>query len=57
MLKQIKLGKRTMWFLNLESFKISTDSPANKLKKYYDKNKNTAEWGKKYEREKRGHAE
>ena len=33
--------------LNLASDKLSTDSPANKLRKYCDKYKNTANWGKK----------
>ena len=34
MFNQINLEKTTNWFLNLASDKMSTDSPANKLKKY-----------------------
>ena len=52
MFNQINLEKTTNWFLNLASDKMSTDTPANKLKKYCDKYKNTAEWGQKYGGEK-----
>ena len=50
MFKQLNLEKPMKWFLNLASVKLSTDSPANKLRKYCDKNKNTADWGKKYDK-------
>ena len=50
MFKQLNLEKPTKWFLNLASDKLSTDSPANKLRIYCDKYKNTADWGKKYEK-------
>ena len=50
MFKQLNLEKPTKWFLNLSSDKLSTDSPANKLRKYCDKYKNTDEWGKKYDK-------
>ena len=43
--------------INLASDKISTDSPANKLRKYSDKYKNTAEWGKKYDKKKEMHTD
>ena len=45
---QLNIEKPTKWFLNLASDKLSNDSPANKLRKYSDKYKNRAEWGKKY---------
>ena len=42
MFKQLNLEKPTNWFLNLASDKLSTDSPANKLRKHCDKYKNTS---------------
>ena len=48
MFKQLNLEKPMKWFLNLASDKLSTDSPANKLRKYCEKYKNIVEWGKKY---------
>ena len=50
MFKQLNLEKPTKWFLNLSSDKLSTDSPANKLRKYCDKYKDTNDWGKKYDK-------
>ena len=41
--------------LNLASDQKDTESPTNKLKKYYDKYKNTPKWGRKYEKKEEVH--
>ena len=47
MFRRLNLEK---WFVNLANDQKDTESPAQKLKKYCDKYKNTTEWGKKYEK-------
>ena len=55
MFRQLSLEKPTKWFLNLANDQKDAESPAQKLKKYCDKYKDTPEWGTKYEKKEDAH--